>query len=144
MLTSFKCPCGNNDVSKTHTHDGSFGYEAIVCLECGRFTDHTGMNPANDWSRQILDSENANKNPLALDEGRSLSDYIDIESSGSNGPLERDSTMFEYELCQSVLIKCMNVITALTEQVEEYSDNEHVIGKTSEFKIEDIKKFVGN
>lgn len=50
MITKFKCECGNNDPAKAKYYDGSLGYEAIVCTECGIYTDHYGEHEADDWS----------------------------------------------------------------------------------------------
>lgn len=54
MLVEYKCECGNTDVSKAKEYDGAMGYEAIVCLECGRYSDDTGGHPADTWSCSFI------------------------------------------------------------------------------------------
>lgn len=54
MITSFECPCGNKNVSKTKEYDGVLGYSAIICMDCGRFSDHTGSHEADDFSKGFV------------------------------------------------------------------------------------------
>jgi len=50
-IKSFNClVCGNKNPNKTQFYDGALGYEAIICTDCGAFSDHLGFFPANDWS----------------------------------------------------------------------------------------------
>jgi len=51
MITKFNCSCGNTDPKKAKHYDGMLGYEAIVCMCCGRYYDYTGEHPADDWSK---------------------------------------------------------------------------------------------
>jgi hypothetical protein len=53
MVIKFTCECGNTDPNKTHFYDGCLGYEAIVCKCCGRYSDHSGSYPADNWSSQF-------------------------------------------------------------------------------------------
>lgn len=54
MIVSMKCSCGNQDPSKAKFYDGMLGYEAIVCTECGRYSDHEGEHETDDWSKQFI------------------------------------------------------------------------------------------
>lgn len=54
MLLSFECQCGNCDVTKAKEYDGSLGYEAVICLACGRYSDHTGNHAADAWSSSFI------------------------------------------------------------------------------------------
>lgn len=54
MITKFDCTCGNTDPRKAKYYDGALGYEAIVCTVCGRYSDHTGEHPADDWSKTFI------------------------------------------------------------------------------------------
>jgi hypothetical protein len=62
MIISFKCPCGNQDPKQTKEYDGCLGYEAIICTTCGAIHDHTGIHPADDFSRQFIKVLNKNVN----------------------------------------------------------------------------------
>ena len=54
-IKSFNClVCGNMDRNKTKFYDGALGYEAIICTECGAFSDHLGFFPANQWSLEMI------------------------------------------------------------------------------------------
>jgi hypothetical protein len=35
-------------------YDGSLGYEALVCRACGKYFDHNGEHPADEWSTNFL------------------------------------------------------------------------------------------
>lgn len=54
MITKFTCSCGNTNPEKAKSYDGALGYEVIVCTCCGRYYDHTGEHPADDWSKQFV------------------------------------------------------------------------------------------
>jgi hypothetical protein len=62
MILNAKCNCGN-EVKNFKTignsqgffvYDGALGYEAIVCVNCGKYYDITGENPADEWSKQFI------------------------------------------------------------------------------------------
>jgi hypothetical protein len=54
-IKSFTClECGNKDPNKTKFYDGVLGYEAIICTECGAFSDHLGFFPADEWSLEMI------------------------------------------------------------------------------------------
>lgn len=53
-ITKFNCQCGNNDPHKATEYDGSLGYEALVCNNCGSFHDHDGIHPADTWSINLV------------------------------------------------------------------------------------------
>jgi hypothetical protein len=57
MVTQFSCTCGNTDPKKVHEYDGMLGYEALVCTECGRYSDHMGEHAADEWSKHYLQPE---------------------------------------------------------------------------------------
>lgn len=42
MIVSIKCSCGNEDPGKAREYSGAMGYEAVICLACGRIHDHEG------------------------------------------------------------------------------------------------------
>jgi hypothetical protein len=42
------------DRNKTQFYEGVLGYEAIICTECGAFSDHLGFFPANQWSLEMI------------------------------------------------------------------------------------------
>jgi hypothetical protein len=52
------CPCGNRETADFREYDGLLGYEAVVCLKCGRYWDNevagfdwkSGTHKADDWS----------------------------------------------------------------------------------------------
>lgn len=69
-------------------------------------------------------------------------ELIDKEFKGSDGPLGYNSTQFEYDLAEC-LAECRDVIKALVEQCQEYSENEHVIGRNNSYKIDDILELIG-
>jgi hypothetical protein len=54
MLVKASCSCGNKDVKKFKDYDGSFGYEATVCLECGEYWDHVGKHEPDEWSLDFI------------------------------------------------------------------------------------------
>jgi hypothetical protein len=54
MLTKFNCKCGNNDPRKTKEYDGALGYEAVICLKCGRYYDHEGIHEAETDKNNVL------------------------------------------------------------------------------------------
>lgn len=35
-------------------YDGSLGYEALVCRACGKYFDHNGEHPADEWSTNYV------------------------------------------------------------------------------------------
>jgi hypothetical protein len=53
MITSFTCTCGANHPSDAKYYDGLLGYEALVCKKCGRYYDHGGEHPADEWSKSF-------------------------------------------------------------------------------------------
>jgi transcription elongation factor Elf1 len=53
MITQFNCPCGANSISDAKKYDGSLGYEAVVCRQCGRYSDDNGSHEADDWSKDF-------------------------------------------------------------------------------------------
>lgn len=55
MIIKFSCACGNTSPSRAKEYDGSLGYEAIVCLDCGRYSDHSGEHEADKWSLDFCD-----------------------------------------------------------------------------------------
>lgn len=56
MITdNFSCSCGNKNPRKTKYYDGHLGYEAIVCIYCGRIHDYDGEHEADDWSRAFVE-----------------------------------------------------------------------------------------
>lgn len=63
MLLKFNCECGNTDPKKAKEYDGSLGYEAIICLECGRYYDNEGVHSADVWSLSYL--KNATKKSIS-------------------------------------------------------------------------------
>ena len=54
MVIKFNCSCGNTNPKHTHEYDGALGYEAIVCTDCGSYSDWMGEHPADDWSKQFV------------------------------------------------------------------------------------------
>jgi len=54
MIKSAKCVCGNTTPSNFAEYDGCLGYEAVVCLSCGRFEDHTSSHEADEWSKLYI------------------------------------------------------------------------------------------
>jgi hypothetical protein len=50
MITKLECTCGNTDPRKAKAYDGCMGYEAIICTECGRYSDHEGTHEPNEFS----------------------------------------------------------------------------------------------
>ena len=55
MIIKFECSkCGNKSPQRAKYYDGALGYEAIVCLNCGTYYDHTGMHEADDWSKRFV------------------------------------------------------------------------------------------
>jgi len=55
MITKFNCPCGANKPADGKEYDGCLGYEAVVCRRCGRYWDHSGEYPADEWSRAFVE-----------------------------------------------------------------------------------------
>ena len=53
-LIKFLCECGNTDSRKATEYDGVCGYEAIVCQQCGSYSDHSGTYKADDWSLGLV------------------------------------------------------------------------------------------
>lgn len=55
-IVEFKCKCGNTDTNKAYAYDGAVGYEALVCMCCGRYYDHVGdgEHEKDDWSEQFM------------------------------------------------------------------------------------------
>lgn len=39
---------------RTKFYDGSLGYEAVVCKDCGTYWDHEGEHAADEWSRGFV------------------------------------------------------------------------------------------
>jgi len=49
------CQCGNQDKDKFKIYDGCLGYEAMVCLVCGRYCDHANIDMGPDeWSLDFI------------------------------------------------------------------------------------------
>jgi len=48
------CQCGNENPEDFVEYDGALGYEAIICRDCGRYSDLEGMHEADEFSRQYL------------------------------------------------------------------------------------------
>ena len=55
-IVKFNCSCGNTDTKKAYAYDGGVGYEALICMCCGRYYDHvgTGEHEKDDWSEQFM------------------------------------------------------------------------------------------
>lgn len=55
-IVEFKCKCGNTDPKKAYSYDGALGYEALVCMCCGRYYDHVGTSEheKDQWSEQFM------------------------------------------------------------------------------------------
>lgn len=55
-IVEFNCKCGNKDVKKAFAYDGAMGYEALVCMCCGRYYDHVGSgeHEKDEWSEQFM------------------------------------------------------------------------------------------
>ena len=43
-------------------YDGSLGYEANVCSECGNYFDNGGEHPVDEWSESYIKLKNTKKN----------------------------------------------------------------------------------
>jgi len=54
MITKFTCKCGNHDPTKAKEYDGMLGYEAIICLKCGRVHDHEGVHEPETDKENIM------------------------------------------------------------------------------------------
>ena len=54
MITSFNCTCGNTNVNKAKAYDGWLGYEAIICTECGVYSDTNGSHDKDEFSEQFI------------------------------------------------------------------------------------------
>jgi hypothetical protein len=54
MITKLECTCGNTDPRKAKAYDGCMGYEAIICTECGRYSDHEGTHEPNEFSIMFI------------------------------------------------------------------------------------------
>lgn len=52
-ILSFSCSCGNQNPKDAIEYDGSLGYEAIICKKCGAYSDHSGEQPADEWSLKL-------------------------------------------------------------------------------------------
>jgi hypothetical protein len=57
MIVSAICVCGNITPALFYEYDGCLGYEATVCVCCGRYTDHTGEHEPDDWSKRYVNQE---------------------------------------------------------------------------------------
>ena len=53
-ITSFNCPCGNQDPQKARHYDGMLGYEAVICTDCGKTHDHNGCHEADEFSKSYV------------------------------------------------------------------------------------------
>ena len=62
MQTTINCPCGNSDQSLFHDYDGFAGYEALICIPCGRFVDSDGWHEADNWLRLYMRQESKIRN----------------------------------------------------------------------------------
>ena len=74
MITAIDCRCGNQDPQKAKYYEGSLGYEALICTECGRYYDHMGAHACNEWSIEYL-SPNAKQRKVY----DVLMDYTQVE-----------------------------------------------------------------
>ena len=54
MLTKFKCQCGNADKKQAKEYHGVLGYEAIICLKCGRYYDQAGAHEPETDKESVL------------------------------------------------------------------------------------------
>ena len=54
MITKIKCSCGNTDPKKAKHYDGMLGYEAIICTDCGKYSDHQGEHEADEFSKSYV------------------------------------------------------------------------------------------
>ena len=54
MITKFNCKCGNSDPGKAKEYDGALGYEAVICLNCGRYYDQEGGHEAETDKESVL------------------------------------------------------------------------------------------
>ncbi len=54
MIKTAKCACGNTEPGDFKEYDGALGYEAVICIRCGRFADHDGDHEANEWSKYYI------------------------------------------------------------------------------------------
>jgi hypothetical protein len=54
MVTKFNCTCGNQDPKKVKEYDGCLGYEALICLDCGKYYDHTGEHEPDEFSMSFI------------------------------------------------------------------------------------------
>lgn len=54
MLISFKCQCGNNNTKKAKVYNGVLGYEAVICLKCGRYYDQAGAHEPETDKESVL------------------------------------------------------------------------------------------
>lgn len=61
MITKFTCTCGNTNPKKAYNYDGALGYEAMVCLICGNYSDFSGNYEADYWSKELINAVNHNK-----------------------------------------------------------------------------------
>ena len=48
------CSCGNIKPREYIEYDGSLGYEAIICKQCGIYHDHFGEHKPDDWSIELI------------------------------------------------------------------------------------------
>jgi len=49
------CKCGNTDPSRFAHYDGALGYEAIICKDCGRYSDHEKEYEPDDFSKKFIE-----------------------------------------------------------------------------------------
>jgi hypothetical protein len=42
------------DPNKTKAYDGALGYEAVICLKCGRYYDQEGIHEAETDKNNVL------------------------------------------------------------------------------------------
>jgi len=54
MVVKIHCECGNTDINRTSTYNGTGGYTAVICNCCGRYWDGGKTNEADDWSNQFV------------------------------------------------------------------------------------------
>lgn len=57
-VKTFTCPCGNTNPERTAFYDGGLGYEAVICTDCGNYSDFNGENKADEWSLAFVRPQN--------------------------------------------------------------------------------------
>ena len=57
-ITEFSCKCGNSNAAHVIEYDGSLGYEAIICKQCGSINDYAGSHESEPWSLALAGLNN--------------------------------------------------------------------------------------